>query len=129
MSRRAKAGGKNTLKPGASTTRPRAKTASRKARPEDRDVDAVEFDAIDWEKIEPETVELDPALVEHIRARGKLTPLTLRVGAEQVAEARRLAESTGSKYQKVLRQWLAEGASRARAKRLRSYKRAAPEAG
>jgi hypothetical protein len=69
-------------------------------------------------------MELDPALVERIRAR-RLQPLTLRVGADQIAEARRVAERTGAKYQAVLRRWLAEGASRARVERMRERMRKA----
>ncbi len=34
--------------------------------------------------------------------------------------ARKVAEQTGAKYQAVLRRWLAEGASRARAERRRA---------
>jgi len=78
----------------------------------------VEFEAIDWESSEPLAVELDPSLVEQIRARRRLRQITLRVGEEQIAEARRVAARSGLKYQAVLRRWLAEGASIARTKRL-----------
>jgi hypothetical protein len=70
--------------------------------------------------VEPLSIELDPLLVERIRARRALQQLTLRVGTEQIAEARRVAARTGLKYQAVLRQWLAEGASAARAARLKN---------
>ena len=90
-----------------------------KASPREReDPDAVDFDSVDWSRVEQEAVELDPALVERIRARSKLKPVTLRIGVEQMAEARRVAARTGAKYQAVLRRWLAEGASRARRGRL-----------
>ncbi len=113
MSRHSRAGGTGTRKPKASSPEPRA------WRPEALDPDAIDFNAIKWESVEPVEVELDPALVERIRARRRLKPLTLRVGLEQIAEARRVAEQTGEKYQAVLRRWLAEGASRARAMRMR----------
>lgn len=93
-------------------------------RPEDRDPDAIEYDQVGWDQVTPVEVELDPALVERIHARRRLTPLTLRVGLEQVAEARRQAAETGQKYQAVLRRWLAEGASRARLARMQDKARA-----
>lgn len=110
MSRAARSGGRST--PG------RRASAERRRRPEDTDPDAVEFEAIDWESSEPLAVELDPSLVEQIRARRRLRQITLRVGEEQIAEARRVAARSGLKYQAVLRRWLAEGASIARTKRL-----------
>lgn len=79
----------------------------------------VEFNSVDWETVEPVNVELDPALIEHIRARRHLKQITLRVGVEQIQEARRVAARTGLKYQAVLRRWLAEGASLARSKSVR----------
>ncbi len=106
---------------------PKTSTSRAKGRrPEDRDPDAVEFEDIDWRRVTPEELELDPALVERIRARRQLQPLTLRVGADQIAEARQVAVRTGMKYQAVLRQWLAEGASRARTARQPAKKRRAP---
>lgn len=80
------------------------------------DPDSVDFDSIDWDSVKPDDVELDPSLVEQIRARRQLKQITLRVGIEQIKEARRVAARTGLKYQAVLRRWLAEGASLARAK-------------
>ena len=62
-------------------------------------------------------VDLDPALVESIRARQKLKQITLRVGEEQIAEARRVSRETGVPYQTILRRWLAEGASLSRSVR------------
>lgn len=98
----------------------RKRKVSAKTEPTRReDPDAVDFESIDWDAVRPEKIELDPALVERIRSRGTLRPITLRVGVEQVAEARSLAQRTGTKYQAVLRRWLAEGASRARHQRLR----------
>ena len=98
--------------------KPKASTIVKAKRPEDIDPDAVEFEDVDWDAVRPVHFDLDPALVERIRAR-RLRPLTLRVGAEQIEEARREAERTGAKYQAVLRRWLAEGASRARIERMR----------
>jgi hypothetical protein len=85
-----------------------------------RDPDAVSFRSVNWANLKPVQIELDPILVESIRARQALKQLTLRVGVEQIAEARREASRTGRKYQAVLRQWLAEGASSARTARLKS---------
>jgi hypothetical protein len=85
----------------------------------EQDADAIAYVATDWSTVQRTTVELDPLLIERIRARRALKQLTLRVGIEQIAEARRVATRTGRKYQAVLRQWLAEGASAARADRLK----------
>jgi len=90
---------------------------SRRSREED-DPDAIDPKAIDWQNSRPLEVDLDPALLEHIRARRRLRQLTLRVGVEQIEEARRVAARTGLKYQAVLRRWLSEGASLARTRRL-----------
>jgi hypothetical protein len=84
------------------------------------DPDAVDFGSVDWDKVRPVAVDLDPTLVEQIRTRRQLQQITLRVGIEQIAEARRVAAETGIPYQTVLRRWLAEGASVARTRRLRS---------
>jgi hypothetical protein len=93
--------------------------------PDAIDIDAPKYSNVDWERLPRHTVELDPALVEQIHARRRLKQLTLRIGVEQIEEARRVAASTGAKYQAVLRQWLAEGASRARAQRIKRKKGAA----
>jgi hypothetical protein len=89
------------------------------------DLGASEYANVDWDQLPRHTVELDPALIEQIHARRRLRQLTLRIGVEQIAEARRVAEKTGTKYQAVLRRWLAEGASRARAERIKRKKGAA----
>jgi predicted DNA binding CopG/RHH family protein len=72
----------------------------------------------EW-RIKHETleVEIDPKLAEAIRSRSRLRQITLRVGMEQIEEARRVAARTGVPYQAVLRRWLAEGASLARSLR------------
>ena len=70
---------------------------------------------VDWDA--PVQVDLDPALVESIRARQKLRQITLRVGEEQIQEARRVAAETGIPYQTILRRWLAQGASVSRSVR------------
>lgn len=80
-----------------------------------RDDDAVVADDVDWKTALE--VEIDPKLAEAIRSRARLRQITLRVGAEQIEEARRVAARTGVPYQAVLRRWLAEGASLARSLR------------
>jgi predicted DNA binding CopG/RHH family protein len=77
--------------------------------------DIVTTDDIDWNTALD--VEIDPKLAEAIRARARLRQVTLRVGTEQIAEARRVSARTGIPYQAVLRRWLAEGASLARSLR------------
>ena len=79
------------------------------------DNDVVAADDIDWNAAVE--VEIDPKLAEAIRARARLRQITLRVGTEQIEEARRVAARTGVPYQAVLRRWLAEGASLARSLR------------
>lgn len=77
--------------------------------------DVVTTDDIDWNTALE--VEIDPKLAEAIRSRARLRQITLRVGTEQIEEARRVAARTGIPYQAVLRRWLAEGASLARSLR------------
>lgn len=107
---------------GGTSTRASRRSAAelRPRRLDQDDPDAVDFDSIDWDDVERVKFELDPSLVEQIRARRHLKQITLRVGVEQIEEARRVAARTGLKYQAVLRRWLAEGASLARAKSVRS---------
>lgn len=61
--------------------------------------------------------EIDHQLVEDIRARGTLRSITLRLGEEQIAEARKLAARSGIPYQAILRRWVAAGAAEAQAAR------------
>lgn len=107
MSRQVRGGGTSTLASSGS--------AERRQRRQEGDPDAVDFNSVDWDSVKPVTVELDPTVVELIRSRRDLKQITLRVGVEQIEEARRVAARTGLKYQAVLRRWLAEGASIARA--------------
>jgi hypothetical protein len=58
-------------------------------------------------------------VVERVR-QSRLKKITLRLGVEQIAEARLLAEQTGQRYQAVLRAWIAHGAADAQRKRRRS---------
>jgi hypothetical protein len=63
-------------------------------RPVHRDADAVDigsprFADVDWDRLRRHEIELDPALVERIRCRARLAQITLRVGPEQIAEAKR----------------------------------------
>jgi len=85
----------------------------RRSAPPRGDNDVVAADDIDWNA----AVEVEPKLAEAIRARARLRQITLRVGTEQIEEARRVAARTGVPYQAVLRRWLAEGASLARSLR------------
>ena len=75
----------------------------------------ISVDDIDWDT--PATFDIDPKLTEAIRANTELKQITLRIGVEQIAEARRVAERTGVPYQRILRRWLAEGASLSRSAR------------
>lgn len=68
------------------------------------------------------TGEVDHRTVELLRARPALKSITLRLGVEQIEEARRTAAVTGVPYQVVLRQWIALGASAAQSSRRRSRK-------
>ena len=69
-------------------------------------------------RLPPEdTSEIDHQLVEEIRARGTLRSITLRLGEEQIAEARKLAARSGIPYQTILRRWIAAGAAEAQAAR------------
>src|SRR5689334_15518519 len=61
--------------------------------------------------------QLDPRLREELRTRSGLRSITLRLGVEQIEEARRTAETTGVPYQVVLRRWVAMGAAAAQTAR------------
>lgn len=124
MSRRARGGGGSSRRPGAAK-----KTRPRRASPEALDSDAIdpgapEYAAVDWEALEPADFELDPLLVERIRSRSRLRQITIRIGEEQIAEARRVAAETGIPYQTILRRWIARGASLSRAARKTKSKKA-----
>lgn len=69
-----------------------------------------------------EAEELDHAVVEQARNRGQLRSITLRLGVEQIQEARRESERTGVPYQVVLRRWISIGASAAQAARRKHEK-------
>ncbi len=95
-----------------------------KPRPEDIDPDAIDLESpeyadVDWDNLEQAQFQLDPVLVESIRSRA-LKQVTLRVGEEQIHEAKLVAQTTGTKYHTVLRRWLAEGARKARTERRQS---------
>src|SRR5262245_58550719 len=66
MNRKARAGGRNTR---------RRKGSAPGGRAGRTDPDAVDFDAVDWERTLP--LELDPKLIEQIRARRTLQMITL----------------------------------------------------
>ena len=73
-----------------------------------------------WDLEHPVELGLDPAVKEEIRQRlrnEKLVQISLRVGRDQIEEAKRVAVASNKKYQAVLRQWLAQGASRTKASR------------
>jgi predicted DNA binding CopG/RHH family protein len=85
--------------------------------PDTIDIEAPEYSDIEWDRLPRHSVDLDPTLVEAIRSRRTLKQVTLRIGVEQIEEARQVAKRTGTPYQAVLRRWLAQGASIARAHR------------
>ena len=95
----------------------KTKSPKRPTTPEQIDPEAARLEAdsegVDLDALERVAFELDPRLVEQIRSRA-LKQITLRVGEEQLDEAKREAKGSGTKYQAVLRRWLAEGAARAR---------------
>jgi predicted DNA binding CopG/RHH family protein len=62
-------------------------------------------------------------VVERLRS-SRLRSLTIRLGEEQIAEARLEAERTGVPYQTILRQWVAFGAANAQRTRTRTRTRA-----
>jgi hypothetical protein len=91
--------------------------ASKKRRPTKDECELeAQWDGVDLESLEPIAMDLDPAIRERIR-RDTLVLLTLRLGKDQIAEAKRVASETNEKYQQVLRRWVAEGASRTQKKR------------
>jgi len=129
MKRNTNAGGRSTGKrrpidatghgPALTAAARAAEATTLAADPDVIDLEAPEYRAVQWDRLRRYDVDLDPSLVEHIRARSRLRQITLRVGMEQIAEARRVAAATGEKYQAVMRRWLAAGASRDRAERLK----------
>jgi hypothetical protein len=58
-------------------------------------------------------------VVERLRSL-RLKSLTIRLGEEQIAEARLEAERTGVPYQTILRRWVAFGAANAQRSRKRT---------
>ncbi len=70
-----------------------------------------------WNDTGLERAEPDHQSVEQMRARPALRSITLRLGVEQIAEARRTAARTGVPYQVVLRRWIAVGAASAQNER------------
>jgi hypothetical protein len=93
--------------------KPKASRSNGKATADEQHVDA-EWADVDLAACVPVRLDLDPALRERMRSRDRLRQLTLRVADDQIAEAKRLARTTKRKYQAVMRQWLADGASKAR---------------
>lgn len=122
MKRNTSGGGKSTLRRRGSSRSAEQRHRKVAADTDAIDIESPEYERVDWDSLPRRAVDLDPALVEEIRARHLLKQLTLRVGTEQIEEARRVASQTGAKYQAVLRRWLAEGASRSRAERIGSQK-------
>ncbi len=61
--------------------------------------------------------EIDHRLVELVRSSSGLQSITLRLGVEQIAEAKRVAAETGVPYQTVLRRWVSFGAAEAQDER------------
>lgn len=76
------------------------------------DVEKLEREGFDLDKLRRYELELGPELLERLQARRKLRQLTLRLSEDQIAEARRAAAELGIPYQAVLRRWVAEGAGR-----------------
>ena len=98
--------------------KPRASSGNRRMTADEKQIEA-EWKGVDLDKLEPEVVELDPTLVEAIHARRRLRQITLRVGEEQITEARRSAAESGVGYQTIMRRWLAYGASISRTRHKR----------
>lgn len=63
------------------------------------------------------TDEIDHRLVEMVRSSSELKSITLRLGMEQIAEAKRVAVESGVPYQTILRRWVAFGAAEAQQER------------
>ena len=61
-------------------------------------------------------------VIERLRS-SRLRSLTIRLGEEQIAEARLEAERTGVPYQTILRRWVAFGAANAQRTRKRQSSR------
>ena len=94
--------------------RPRKPSRTRPSRRQTSDRELAPYH-VDWTT--EASFDVDPVLIENIRARQALRQITLRIGAEQIAEASRAARLSGVPYRTVLRRWLAGGASRSRALR------------
>lgn len=95
--------------------KPKGSKRSRRKSADQKRVEA-QWAGVDLDALEPTAADLDPVLRERIR-RDRLVQLTLRLGQDQIDEAKRVAANTQEKYQRVLRRWIAEGASRARWKK------------
>src|SRR5262245_22391716 len=101
-------------KPAARSKRSSKKSSTRKPtkRTKRGDPDVLSPDEIAWDR--SVSFDVDPKLAEAIRSRSELKQITLRIGVEQIEEARRVSSTTGVPYQTILRRWLAEGASLSR---------------
>lgn len=63
--------------------------------------------------------EPDHRLVEVLRTQPRLKLVTIRLGEEQIAEAKLLSHKTGQPYQTILRRWVSDGAAAAQEARHR----------
>ena len=106
---RSKSAAKTKKNPKKGSTRKPTKRTNR------RDPDALTPDEVAWDR--SVSFDVDPRLAEAIRSRSELKQITLRIGVEQIEEARRVSSTTGVPYQTILRRWLAEGASLSRSLR------------
>ena len=94
----------------------RKRTNARRRKSDDEKRVEAEWTGVAFDDLDSIELELDPALRDHIR-NDRLVQLTLRLGKDQIDAAKRVAAETNEKYQRVLRRWIAEGASRARHKK------------
>ena len=73
-----------------------------------------------WDQLEPVEVEVAPEMRRLTVRRTRKKPVTLRLEAQQIERAKRLARAKSLSYQALMRSWISEGIARAERSRKRA---------
>jgi len=75
------------------------KTSKRETTQDERELET-QWEGVDFDELKPAQIHLYPVVRERVR-RDTLVQLTLRLGEDQIAEAKRVAKDTNEKCQQV----------------------------